>query len=130
MTNGQRTTATLLAVVALLLGLDVYVHRATAQPQVQPHVRLVEAFDGSGGFFARLWSDGLIEEFDPTVTGVFDWVEVPGGAYAPPTRVRAVSLSGRDTSLIRAWSDGTVEKLVRSDDSGPWDTSQWAIVGP
>lgn len=95
--------------------------------------RLVDAIGSynlvpPNGFHARLWSDGLIEEFDPKVGGPV-WTDVPGGAYTPPDGVRAVSLSGMDTFLVRAWSDGTVEQITRNDDSGPWDPDQWLIVG-
>ena len=142
MTNGHRTVAGMLAVVAVMLGLNLIVRgspTAVAQePEVGifpepplPLVRLVAAFGTftATNFNVRLWSDGVIEEFDPEA-GVPDWAEVSGGAYSPPAQVRAVSLSGVDGLLIRAWSDGTVEKLSRNNDSVPWDTSQWAIVGP
>ncbi len=139
MTNGQRTVTSMLAVVAVMLGLNLIVKgspTAVAQePEIrifpEPPVRLVAAFGTftATNFNVRLWSDGVIEEFDPDA-GVPDWAEVSGGAYMPPAQVRAVSLAGGDTLLIRAWSDGTVEKLSRNNDSVPWDTSQWAIVGP
>ena len=95
-----------------------------------PSPRLVGASGaGPGTFYARLWSDGVIEEFDPA-EGIVEWTQVGGGAYTPPPGVQAVSLHSGDTLLIRAWSDGTVESLWRPDDSVPWDTDQWQIVGP
>ncbi len=82
-------------------------------------------------FHARLWSDGLIEEFDPGFPEpVLVWTEVPGGAYSPPPGVIAVSLDGGDTRLIRAWSDGTVESNNRDHDGVPWDPREWVIVAP
>ncbi len=82
-------------------------------------------------FHARLWSDGLIEEFDPSFPKpILVWTEVPGGAYSPPPGVIAVSLDGGDTRLIRAWSDGTVESNNRDHDGVPWDPREWVIVAP
>ncbi len=95
-----------------------------------PSSRLVGAIGAQGAqFHARLWSDGTIEEFDPGA-GIIEWTQVSGGAYAPTLGVQAVSLHGWDGLLMRAWSDGTVEKRFRPDDSMPWDTDQWQIVGP
>ena len=136
----MKSLRVLLVVGVVLLAVDIAMRvsprEATAQePEIrifpEPPVRLVAAFGTftATNFNVRLWSDGVIEEFDPEA-GVPDWAEVSGGAYTPPAQVRAVSLSGGDGLLIRAWSDGTVEKLSRNNDSVPWDTSQWAIVGP
>ncbi len=91
MTNGQRTVTTMLAVVAVLLGLNLIVGglrpAAAQEPEIRifpepplPPVRLVAAFGTftATNFNVRLWSDGVIEEFDPEA-GVPDWAEVSGG---------------------------------------------------
>ena len=55
------TTTVLLAVVAVLLGLNLWHGQARAQPQ--PHLQVPERVTGlatnvHGGYVLRVWSDG------------------------------------------------------------------------
>ena len=71
MTNGQRTVAGMLAVVAVLLGLNLIVNgspRAVAQePEIRifpkpPHLEpTAVAIYSDPGYLYRLWSDGTVE---------------------------------------------------------------------
>ena len=64
MSRGQRTIASMLAVVVVLVGLDIYAHRAKAQPQVQtlPRAMGVAAVGAFGQHVLyRVWTDGTVE---------------------------------------------------------------------
>ncbi len=64
MSRGQRTIASLLAVVVVLVGLDIYAHGAKAQPHVQtlPRAMGVAAVGSFGQHVLyRVWTDGTVE---------------------------------------------------------------------
>ena len=80
------TTTVLLAVVAVLLGLNLWHSTAKAQPQVPPRVIQIEASGGSvtQHYVYRLWSDGLVERqywcgsASCCDDGWCGWLTVPG----------------------------------------------------
>ncbi len=84
MGRGQRTIASLLAVLVVLVGLDIYAHRAKAQPQVQtlPRAMGVAAVGTYGQHVLyRLWTDGTVERnvfiIQSNCQGFCGWEVVP-----------------------------------------------------
>ncbi len=133
MTNGQRTVTSLLAVVAVLLGINLIVNlppEAVAQDQFEfefeaartPHVIQVET--ATAGRVYRLWSDGVIEvaQFEGmnTVTclpsGGLAWQEIAETVPLPPgVRITRIYTWGHFPDiLLRLRSDGVVEQNIRS----------------
>ncbi len=84
MSRGQRTIASMLAVVVVLVGLDIYAHRAKAQPQVQtlPRAMGVAAVGSFGQHVLyRVWTDGTVERneyyLQSNCQGYCGWEVVP-----------------------------------------------------
>ena len=125
MNSGQRTVASLLGVVAVILALNLvgdllgqeysssrpYVLQTEAEQSRPPPPTVVQINDASR-LVVRLWSDGLIETMDVTPLFVCqivpcDWQTVPAGAPQPGARIVQIESLGRD--LLRLWSNGVVE---------------------
>ncbi len=84
MSRGQRTIASLLAVVVVLVGLDIYAHRAKADPPVHTLARAMGvAAVGSFGqhVLYRVWTDGTVERnvfiIQSNCQGFCGWEVVP-----------------------------------------------------
>ncbi len=126
MTSGQRTIATLLTVVAVLLVINIVNvpgQQAVAQSHLKaPHVIQVEP--GAGLRVYRLWSDGVIEEamfedvnFDanagcvPGVPGMA-WQVIPETVPLPHAVNITRIYTGPHFSIrvLRLRSDGVVEQ--------------------
>ena len=129
MTNGQRTIASLLAIVAALLAANLIVNLPPQEAKAQSHLQtaaphVVQVEPGAGLRVYRLWSDGVIEE------GMFEDVNfdanagcvpgVPGMAWQviPETvpHPHAVNITRIYTGphfsirVLRLRSDGVVEQ--------------------
>ena len=141
MNTGQRTVATMLAVVALLLGLNLivnlrpqeaaaqYLEAARARP---PHVIQVETagLGQTNSPVFRLWSDSVIEvaEFEyignvclPEFPGVA-WQELAETVALPPgVRITRIYTWGHHPDiLLRLRSDGVVEQNYRAGGALGW----------
>ena len=84
MSRGQQTIASLLALVVVLVGLDIYAHRAKAQPQIEilPRAVGVAAVGGFGQHVLyRVWTDGTVERneyyLQSNCQGFCGWEDVP-----------------------------------------------------
>ncbi len=124
MTMGQRTIASLLTVIAVLLAANLIVNvppqEATAQPHLRaaPHVIQVEPGAGNNPRIYRLWSDGVIEEAVfgysnpacvPDSPG-FGWQEIPESVPPPPARIVRLYPELEAGIFLRLRSDGVVER--------------------
>ncbi|MCH8824867.1 MAG: hypothetical protein IH984_15330 [Planctomycetes bacterium] len=84
MSRGQKTIAILLTAVAVLVGLDIFAHRAKAQTHIQAIPRAMSV--ATAGTFGqhtlyRMWSDGTIEKNEyiagGNCGGFCGWEDVP-----------------------------------------------------
>ena len=120
MTNGQRTITSLLAVVAVLLGLNLILgssRRAEAQDAIgagEPYI--VKLLPVSHLTYHRVWSDGRVDTMQRT-DGNCDYESnlTHGPVEHPFPVVDAVLGSNHDSqSAMLTFEDGRVDLMVES----------------
>lgn len=123
MTKGQRTIATLLAIITALLAGHLLVRLGGQEAQAQhgPPTRVIQ-IDPHHEFkvFFRLWSDGVIE-WSVAQTSVLcsgdpwcEWEPIPDDV-PPQPHARIVQIGhGKSNIIYRLWSNGIVERNVKS----------------
>ncbi len=143
MNTGQRTVASMLAVVAVLLGLNLIVGglrpAAAQEPEIgifpEPPVRVIQLTSAGGdGVFYRLWNDGAIERnywapnSNCAPAGFCGWEFVPDDV-PPQQGARIIDIIGDEHTLFRLWSNGVIERQENlSGTCGTLDWCGWQVV--
>ncbi len=123
MNTGQRTVASMLAVAAVMLGLNLIVGNlrpvVAQEPEIglfpEPMVRVIQLTSTGGEVFYRLWSDGAIERnywapnSNCAPAGFCGWEFVPDDV-PPQQGARIIDIFGDEHALFRLWSNGVIER--------------------
>ena len=123
MSKGQRTIASLVAVIAVLLFIlsgRPQTPEAIAHANLAPPTRVIQVLQiDSVGVIFRLWSDGTIETTGYDLVGDLcapewcPWALVPDDVVPQPG-TRIVQITGNvvlaRASLVRVWSNGVIER--------------------
>ena len=121
MSRGQRTIASLLALIAVLLALNLMKGSATAAEGQEGPPTIVKLLLLNGASYVRVWSDGRVDHMQTLNSGVDFVVVYSYGPVEHPFPVVDATLSTRPdgagvgVAVMLAYEDGRTDFLSSQD---------------